>query len=67
LTGTLKDFSRDQAKEKILSLGGRVTSSVSSKTDYVVAGADPGSKRDKAEKLGVEILTGDQFKSLLEE
>jgi len=67
LTGTLKNFSRDQAKEKILSLGGRVTSSVSGKTDYVVAGADPGSKRDKAEKLGVEILTEGQFKSLLEE
>lgn len=67
LTGTLKDFSRDQAKEKILSLGGRVTSSVSKKTDYVVAGADPGSKRDKAEKLGVEILTEDQLKKLLAE
>jgi DNA ligase (NAD+) len=67
LTGTLKDLTRDQAKEKILSLGGRVTSSVSKKTDYVVAGADPGSKRDKAEKLGVEILTEDQFKKLLEE
>jgi DNA ligase (NAD+) len=66
LTGTLKDFSRDQAKEKILSLGGRVTSSVSKKTDYVVAGADPGSKRDKAEKLGVEILTENQFRVLLD-
>jgi DNA ligase (NAD+) len=67
LTGTLKDFSRDQAKEKILSLGGRVTSSVSKKPDYVVAGADPGSKREKAEKIGVEILTEDQLKKLLEE
>jgi DNA ligase (NAD+) len=67
LTGTLKDFSRDLAKEKILSLGGRVTSSVSKKTDYVVAGADPGSKRDKAEKIGVQILTEDQFKKLLQE
>jgi DNA ligase (NAD+) len=66
LTGTLKDFSRDLAKEKILSQGGRVTSSVSKKTDYVVAGADPGSKRDKAEKLGVDILDEDQFKKLLE-
>ncbi len=65
LTGTLKDFSRDQAKEKILSLGGRVTSSVSTKTDYVVAGADPGSKRDKALKLGVEILDEEKFKALL--
>ena len=66
LTGTLKDFSRDQAQEKILFLGGRVMSSVSKKTDFIVAGVDPGSKRDKAEKLGVEILTEDQFKSLLE-
>ena len=66
LTGTLKDFSRDQAKEKILSLGGRVTASVSSKTDYVVAGADPGSKLGKAEKLGVEILDEETFKVLLE-
>lgn len=66
LTGSLKDFSRDQAKAKILSLGGRVTSSVSSKTDYVVAGADAGSKRDKAEKLGVEILSENQFRVLLE-
>jgi DNA ligase (NAD+) len=67
LTGTLKDFSRDQAKEKILAQGGRVTSSVSKKTDYVVAGADPGSKRDKAEKLGVEIIDEEKFKRLLEE
>jgi DNA ligase (NAD+) len=65
LTGTLKDFTRDQAKEKILAQGGRVTSSVSKKTDYVVAGEDPGSKRDKAEKLGVQILDEDQFKTLL--
>lgn len=67
LTGTLKDFTRDEAKEKILTQGGRVTSSVSKKTDYVVAGADPGSKRDKAEKLGVEILSEDDFKALLSE
>jgi DNA ligase (NAD+) len=67
LTGTLNDFSRDQAKEKILALGGRVTSSVSKKTDYVVAGADPGSKRNKAEKLGVEILDEEKFIGLLGE
>jgi DNA ligase (NAD+) len=67
LTGTLKDFTRDEAKEKILAQGGRVTSSVSKKTDYVVAGEDPGSKRDKAEKLVVEILDEDEFKALLGE
>jgi DNA ligase (NAD+) len=66
LTGTMKNLTRDQAKEKILSQGGRVTSSVSKKTDFVVAGADPGSKRDKAEKLGIEILDEDKFKKLLE-
>ena len=43
-----------------------MTSSVSSKTDYVVAGTDPGSKRDKAEKLGVDILDEENFKVLLE-
>ena len=67
LTGTLQDYTRDQAKEKILAQGGRVTSSVSKKTYYVVAGDDPGSKRDKAEKLGVQILSEDYFKTLLSE
>ena len=65
LTGTLQEFSRDQAKEMILAQGGRVTSSVSKKTDYVVAGEDPGSKLEKANKLGVEVLTEGQFKELL--
>lgn len=56
LTGTLPDMTREEAKEKIESLGGKVTGSVSSKTDYVVAGTDPGSKYDKAIELGVTIL-----------
>jgi DNA ligase (NAD+) len=56
LTGTLPDLKRSEAKARIEAAGGKVTSSVSKKTDYVVAGADPGSKRAKAEELGVEII-----------
>lgn len=61
LTGTLEGMTRDEARERIASAGGRVTASVSKKTDYLVAGANPGSKRDKAEKLGVEVLDESQF------
>jgi len=66
LTGTLS-ISRDAAKAKILAAGGRVTGSVSSKTDYVVTGADPGSKRAKAQKLGVPLLDEEQLFQLLGE
>ncbi|HEX5315218.1 MAG TPA: NAD-dependent DNA ligase LigA, partial [Candidatus Kapabacteria bacterium] len=61
LTGTLTSMTRDEAKEKIESLGGKVTGSVSKKTDYVVAGAEAGSKLTKAEELGVKILAEDAF------
>ena len=56
LTGTLPDLSRERATELIKRAGGKVTGSVSKKTDYVVAGDSPGSKLAKAEELGVEIL-----------
>jgi DNA ligase (NAD+) len=67
VTGSLVDFSRDGAKEAIVSRGGKASSSVSKKTDYVVVGDSPGSKADKAEQLGVPILDEDAFKRLLEQ
>ena len=56
LTGTLPDLTREQATEMIVAAGGKVTSSVSRKTDYLVAGASPGSKLAQAERLGVEVI-----------
>jgi len=64
-TGALSKYSREQAGELITNLGGKVISSVSKKTDYVVVGADPGSKYDKAKSLGVTILDEAQFEKLL--
>ncbi|HEX5984622.1 MAG TPA: BRCT domain-containing protein, partial [Solirubrobacterales bacterium] len=56
LTGTLPELTREEAAAMVKSAGGKVTSSVSKKTDYVVAGDNPGSKLAKAEKFGTEIL-----------
>jgi len=64
LTGTLKDFTRSQAKEIISKLGGRVTDSVSKKTDYVVVGEEPGTKYQKAQELGVNIINEEEFKKI---
>ncbi|HEY8413625.1 MAG TPA: NAD-dependent DNA ligase LigA [Pyrinomonadaceae bacterium] len=66
LTGTLSGFTRDEAKALIEARGGRVNSSVSKKTDYVVAGEAAGSKLDKAQSLGVAVIDEDAFKEMLE-
>ena len=65
LTGTLAHFTRNEAKKMIEDAGGKVTGSVSKKTDYVVAGADAGSKLDKAKELGVKVIDGKEMKYLL--
>jgi DNA ligase (NAD+) len=66
LTGTLPDWSREQATERIGAAGGRVTSSVSKKTDYLVAGDTPGSKLEKAQRLGVRVLDEAGLRGLIE-
>jgi DNA ligase (NAD+) len=65
LTGTLENMTRDEAKQALQALGARVTGSVSKNTDYVVVGADPGSKAARAEELGVEILDEQGLNDLL--
>jgi len=65
LTGTLANYSRDEAKKMIEDAGGKVTGSVSKKTDYVVAGSDAGSKLDKAKELGVEVIDYKRMEQLV--
>ena len=65
LTGTLERHSRDEAKKLIEDAGGRVSGSVSKKTDYVVAGSDAGSKLDKARELGVTVIGEGEMESLV--
>ena len=66
LTGTLSQFTREEAKEKIQSLGGRVTATVSKNTDYLVAGTSAGSKLEKARKLGITVLDEEALQKLME-
>lgn len=65
VTGTLKNYSRNEIKEKLVSLGAKVSSSVSKKTDYVIAGEEAGSKLDKAIELGVKVVSEEEFEGLI--
>lgn len=65
ITGTLPGRTRSEIKERIESLGGKITGSVSRKTDFLIAGEDPGSKLEKAGKLGVEIIDADHLEEML--
>jgi len=64
-TGSLKDFSRDEAKIMVEELGGRASSNVSKNTDYIVVGNEPGSKYEKAKKLGLKIINEEEFKKMV--
>jgi len=64
-TGTLQKFSRDEARDLVIQFGGKASGSVSSKTNFVVLGTDPGLKQKKAIELGVKILTEDEFDQLI--
>jgi DNA ligase (NAD+) len=65
ITGTLESFSRKEAEDLVKSLGGKATDSVSRQTDYLVAGAEPGSKLQKARKLNVKIINETEFKKIV--
>ena len=64
-TGALESFSRDEAKEVVERLGGKTAPSISKKVDYVVAGTEPGSKYDEAKKLGLKIISEEEFKGMV--
>ncbi len=66
ITGTIEEISRNEAKEFVEKLGGKVTSSVSKNTDYVIVGESPGSKADKAKEIGIRIINNEEFKEILQ-
>jgi DNA ligase (NAD+) len=66
VTGTLENYSRKEIQDLIVELGGKAAGSVSKNTDYLVCGADPGSKLDKAKELGVKVLNEKEFNKLIE-
>jgi DNA ligase (NAD+) len=66
LTGTLTSMTREEAKEKIESLGGKVVSSVSKNTNFVIVGSEAGSKREKAKTLGILLLDEQKFITMLQ-
>jgi DNA ligase (NAD+) len=65
LTGKLPNLTREEAEERIVAAGGKMAGSVSKKTAYVVVGADPGSKYDKAQELGIPVLDEEGLLNLL--
>ena len=67
VTGTLNGYTRKEIEEKIKNLGGKVSSSVSSKTDFLIAGESPGSKLEKAKRLGTTVLNKNKFEELIKE
>ena len=67
VTGTLENYTRESIQERIHELGGKPTSSVSKKTDYVLVGDSPGSKADKAKELGIKIIDEKEFEKLAKE
>lgn len=66
LTGTLSGFTRDEAKARIEECGGKVVSAVSLKTDYIIVGAEPGSKLEKGRALGISIVNEEEFLAMID-